>query len=160
MPFDVFEKLIRDAARKDVGITYTRFGARRGLPPDVVTVQFGDVDDGLWWNVRKGEIPADDVFDITPRAKSDYEKMQEAGLISRSKGPSRRMRYRPDTIKRLRYLGWRGVLSSMLRADIIRKTSDIEKWLGTEACEDVRRHTVVVDEAAVEKARASFDLTP
>lgn len=137
MPYATFEEIVRKAAVKDVSFHFENQGARIGLPPDVTTVMFGTPDDGLWYNVRKGEIPEEDIHTLTPRVKTHYEKMMESGLITRVRG--RRMyRAGPEFHKTIKHYGWRTVLAGMMSAGLIRETPTLREWLGNNVSDQAR----------------------
>ena len=137
MPFDVFEKLVRDASVKDVSFHYEKEGAQRGLPPDVATAMFGTPADGLSWNVRKGEIPEYTVTKKTP-VMDPLQQLAAAvpgAMVQRNVGRSdvgpmkRRAR---KFVTRIVHLGWREVLSAMLSKGLLRETPGLTQWLGTD----------------------------
>lgn len=137
MPYTVFEDLVRDGAAKPVSFHYEKQGAQMGLPGDVTTVMFGDPEDGLWWNVRKSEIPEEDVFQHIVKQPKPYEKMREDGLITRVRG-RRMMKSSGQVMKQLQHLGWRTVLTSMISKGVLRETPTLRAWLGHSLADQAR----------------------
>lgn len=128
MPFETFERLLRTYATKDVSFHYEKEGAYRGLPPDVLTVMFGDVKDGLWFNVRKGEIPEETQIEYRPRPLSEYDRAVLAGAIRRVGGRQRPINTNP--IKVPKHLGWRALLLMIGGKGLLRPNQELRDWLG------------------------------
>jgi len=129
MLFEDFERIVRESATKAVEFIFEKEGAHVGLPPDVCTVMFGDTPAlGQWWNVRRGELPEDDVIEQQPRVLSPYDQAREVGLVRRVYGRQRPVDRTP--IKRLRYIGWRRALYAMLVHGVIRESDEVKEWLG------------------------------
>lgn len=137
LPFDEFEQLVRAAATRPVSFHFEKAGAQRGLPADVLTVMFGEPDDGIWYNVRKGEVPEEDVWRYTERVMTPREKMEAAGLLTRVQG-RRFVREKSRMNRKIQYWGWRSLLGRMLAKGIIRETAELRKLLGNHVADQAR----------------------
>lgn len=142
MPFAEFERIVRAAATKVVSFHFETEGARQGLPPDVLTMLFGTNpgdDEGLWFNIRRGEVPEKPIYRFWEEPPSELQQLWDAGVIYRTHGPQPRGLWSTSRMKREKvYEGWRPVLFTALKMGLLRRTADLEQWLGTRDCDQAR----------------------
>lgn len=138
--------LAHRTAYRPLHVAFTRVGVPGTLPPDVATVMAGEPHDGLWWNLRRGIVPEEDVRTKAGEVDNTevLELMHKYGMNPLANAMRQGIAKRPDAQRliserhfkqrvpsKLIYSGWRKALTSMLVNRAIRGSSEAERLLGT-----------------------------
>jgi hypothetical protein len=144
--------LIHRTAYRERHVAYNRVGVQKGLPPDVATVQIGRPDDGLWWNLKRGVMPEYDVrFPGGVVVDTEMEDiLDKYGMHPTARIAQQGITRHASAMKlagmhvlhkkvaaKLKYIGWRSTLRSMLENRAIRSSAEAERLLGTKEYRDV-----------------------
>ena len=169
LPLTKMLDIIDRYAYKQRHVAWSMVGVRKGLPPDVVTVQIGTPDDGTWWNLKRGMMPEHSVH--TKGGVVDNEEtlelMDKYGMNPLAKAARQGIAKRPGAMSlfnensfkqtlrpKLLYIGWRSALASMMENRSIRGSAEAEQLLGTKQYREIMikrlaRETVYYDESDV-----------
>lgn len=141
----VLVNLLKRTAYRQCHVAYNTVGVQVGLPPEVATVQIGEPEHGLWWNLKKGMIPE---FDVRQKAQvvDDTEAlmlMDKYGMspvgkahalgIAKYEGAKSMLNERAFKKRlpaKLLFVGWRSTLRSMIENRAVRGSSEAERLLG------------------------------
>lgn len=132
---DLLDIIERHAYRQRC-VRSTGRGAKRGLPPDIVTIQAGLQKDGFWFNLKRGMVPE---YAIRGKARVEddeevLEDLNRLGWIPNFK-PGAKSMFAPGKLKKyhkpeLLYVGWREVMGNMLKFRLLRESDELEELLG------------------------------
>jgi hypothetical protein len=146
LPLTRLLDLIDRYAYKPRHVAWNQEGVRLGLPPDAVTVQIGQMDDMAWYNLRRGVIPEYTVRHAAQVEDDEdvLELLDRMGHIPGNNNPNAISAATVDRFKtthapKLKYIGWREVLRTMLMMRQIRGSADAERLLGTREYREVMR---------------------
>lgn len=130
-------RIIARNAYQPISAHWNERGAKAGLPPDAVTVMVGRPGQGYHWNLRRGMVPE---YLIRSKRKVSYDTQLMNDLDRWGWDPANKPGAITAVIERtytrtepgkIRYLGWREMVSMLLKSRRIRESFEIENLLGT-----------------------------
>ena len=149
MPFTMLVDMIERHSYRQHHIAYSARGVKIGLPPDVVTIMFGEFEDMVFYNCRKGYVPEKKI--VAVKEVCEFEDMAEIfdAMGMPDAEIERQMRKHTKKIRRVQTNGWRDLLRRMISESAVRPNEIAEEWLGSrdydKALAKVGREEVLVD---------------
>lgn len=160
LPLTELLDMIDRYAYRQRHVAWNRVGVKRGLPPDVATVQLGMPEDGTWWNLKRGMIPEvsvrksggvrdnEETLELMHKHGMHPLAQQTAAGYRAPDGSRPLSLFNERTFKqylpsKLLYIGWRAALKSMLVNYCVRPNPTAERLLGTKEYRQVMQERLL-----------------